>query len=67
MSKVINELPCEFCKMDCPGMDLSVKDDILYAGDKIYDRAITLECKNESLCKHIRENNAPGVGAANTI
>lgn len=59
MSKIINELPCEYCEVDCPGLDLEVKVDTLYTDTKIYDRVITLECKNESLCKYIRENNTP--------
>lgn len=55
MSKVINELPCEFCKADCPAMDLVVKADVVYVNNEIYDRVITLECNNESLCRYIRK------------
>jgi hypothetical protein len=56
MSKILTELPCEFCKMICPGMDLYVDITSMYSAEDICERSIILVCKNEDLCKYIRFN-----------
>ena len=60
MSIELNQLPCEFCKRDCPGMDLDVDSMKMRStsNGKIVDQIIILRCRNEELCKYLREEIA---------
>lgn len=57
MSIEIKELPNNFCKIDCPKMDLYVDSIEVHSADRIEDRLLKLACRNEELCRYLRNEH----------
>ena len=52
--KIIQDFPFNICEK-CTECLLDVRDNTLYADNRTVTREITVSCRNEWLCKQIRE------------
>lgn len=53
--RIENDMPFEDCE-SCTDCVLNVDEQILFSSEKAMERVIFVGCKNERLCRHLRES-----------
>ena len=57
--KIVTNLPFDICET-CEECVLDVDEQVLFFGFDRAERVITVGCKNEKLCKRLKENMEKG-------